>query len=132
MHQDRGHEGQSILNKFRAAAAQAAAAVLLLHSALCAPYSESIVIIIMIIFNFFLSHWWRRVREALNTVLLGLCAAVKVINSQKRRVNVEKLRELTLEVYLTLVTGFPRAVVSPSVHRILAHSWELIELNGEW
>ena len=62
--------------------------------------------------------------------MLGLCAAVKVINSQKRRANVEKLRELTLEVYLTLVTGFPWAVVSPSVHRILAHSWELIELNG--
>ena len=31
---------------------------------------------------------------------------------------------------LTLINGFPRAVVSPSVHRILAHSWEVFELNG--
>ena len=79
---------------------------------------------------FFVSLVEEGEREALDTVLLGLCATVKVINSQKRSVNVEKLRELTLKVYLALVNGFPWAVVSPSVHRILAHSWEVVELNG--
>ena len=78
---------------------------------------------------FFVSLVEESEREALNTVLLGLCATVKVINSQKRRVNVEKLRQLTMETYLALVEGFPWAAVSPSVHRILAHSWEVIQLN---
>ena len=36
-------------------------------------------------------------REDFNLILLGLSAAVKIINSQKRRVNTEKLRELTLD-----------------------------------
>ena len=68
-------------------------------------------------------------REDFNLILLGLSAAVKIINSQKRRVNTEKLRELTLEVYLKIVQCFPWAVISPSVHRILAHGWEVIQLN---
>ena len=51
-------------------------------------------------------------KEDLNMILLGLCAAVKVINSQKRRVNVEKLRTLTQEVNLRIVTTFPWAAIS--------------------
>ena len=57
---------------------------------------------------------------------------MKIINSQKRRTNVEKVRELGKEVNLRIVQLFPWAAVSPSVHRILAHSWEVIELNGEF
>jgi hypothetical protein len=32
-------------------------------------------------------------------------------------------------VYLKIVETFPWAVISPSLHRVLAHSWERIELN---
>ena len=60
-------------------------------------------------------------KDDFDFILLGLSALVKIINLQKRRVNVEKLREL-----------FPWAAVSPSVHRILAHSWEVVELNEEF
>ena len=70
------------------------------------------------------------VKEAFNLILLGLAATVKVLNSQKRRVNFQKLQKLTTEVHILLVTSFPWVVISPSVHRILAHSWEVIELNG--
>ena len=69
-------------------------------------------------------------QEAFQLILLGLSATVKVINSQKRRVNIEKVRELTQDVYLAIVEHFPWAAVSPSVHRILAHSWEVMELNN--
>ena len=41
----------------------------------------------------------------------------------------EKLRNLTRAVNLKIVERFPWAIISPSVHRILAHSWELIQLN---
>ena len=69
------------------------------------------------------------IQEDLNLILLGLCAAVKIINSQKRKVNVEKLRKLVMEVNRKIVQLFPWAIVSPSVHRILAHCWEVILLN---
>ena len=69
-------------------------------------------------------------RENFNTILFGLSAAVKVINSQKRRVNTQKLRDITQEVNLKIVESFPWAAVSPSIHRILAHSWEVVELNN--
>ena len=78
---------------------------------------------------FFVSMVREEQKEDFNLILLGLCAAVKVINSQKRKVNVEKVRELTQEVYRKIVGCFSWAVVSPSVHRVLAHSWEVIELN---
>ena len=68
-------------------------------------------------------------REYLNFILLGLCSAVKVINSQKRKVNVEKMKKLCTEVNFVLVLFFPWVKVSPSVHRILAHSWEVILFN---
>lgn len=68
-------------------------------------------------------------REDLNVILLGLCSTVKAINSQKRKVNVEKVRQLSNEVYKKLVMSFPWAIISPSVHRILAHSWEVIQQN---
>ena len=60
-------------------------------------------------------------QEAFQLILLGLSATVKGINSQKRRVNIEKVRELTQDVYLAIVEHFPWAAVSLSVHRILAH-----------
>ena len=68
-------------------------------------------------------------REDFSEILLGICTLVKVMNSQKRRVNVDKVRRLGQQVYLLLVKRFPWAAISPSVHRILAHSWEVIQLN---
>ena len=79
---------------------------------------------------FYVSLVQEDLRENFNTILLGLSAAVKVINSQKRRVNTQKLRDITQEVNLKIVESFPWAAVSPSIHRILAHSWEVVELNN--
>ena len=72
------------------------------------------------------------VREDFDQVLLGLCAIVKVLNSQKRKVNVDKLRQLCTEVNLMLVSAFPWVVITPSVHRILCHSWERILMNDSF
>ena len=69
------------------------------------------------------------IQEDFGVALLGLCAAVKIINSQKRKVNIDKLRQMLIETYVKLLICFPWCAVSPSVHRILAHSWEVIELN---
>ena len=68
-------------------------------------------------------------QKVFSEILLGLCTLVKVINSQKRKVDVDRVRALGQQVYLQLVQLFPWIVVSPSVHRILAHSWEVILQN---
>ena len=78
---------------------------------------------------FFVSLLKEEDADDFSFILIGLCAAVKVINSQKRSVNTAKLRELTQEVYLKIVERFPWAVVTQSIHRILAHAHEVIELN---
>ena len=82
--------------------------------------------------NFLCSLVKEEIREVFGQILLGLCTLVKVVNSQKRQVNVDKVRQLGKQVYLQLVQTFPWAMVSPSVHRILAHSWEVIQLNDEY
>ena len=68
-------------------------------------------------------------QEVFSEILLGLCTLVKVINSQRRKVDVDRVRALGQQVYLKLVQLFPWIVVSPSVHRILAHSWEVMLQN---
>ena len=45
-------------------------------------------------------------REEFSIILLNLCATVRIINSQKRLVNVDKLRQMTLDAYTLLVTHF--------------------------
>ena len=55
---------------------------------------------------------------------------MKIINSQKRTVNTDALREVSKSVHLKIVQTFPWAVISQSVHRILAHSADRIELNN--
>ena len=72
------------------------------------------------------------IQEEFSVMLLGLCATVKVINSQKRKVNVERLKELARETYVKLVQCFPWCVVSPSVHQILGHSSEVIQGNDKY
>ena len=71
-------------------------------------------------------------REDFDKMLLGLCAIVKVVNSQRRKVNVDKLRELSTEVNLKLVSCFQWVAITPSVHRILCHSWERIQMNNSF
>ena len=80
--------------------------------------------------GFFTSLVDIEIRESFSQILLSLCTAVKVINSQSRKVNTDKLRDITQDAYLKIVSLFPWAVISPSVHRILAHSWEVVELNN--
>jgi hypothetical protein len=69
------------------------------------------------------------VHEAFREIHLGLCAVVLLLNSQKREVDVLKLKDLSTSVYLKIVETFPWCVVSQSVHRILGHGWERVQMN---
>ena len=40
-----------------------------------------------------------------------------------------KLKDLSTSVYLKIVETFPWCVISQSVHRILGHGWERVQMN---
>jgi len=68
-------------------------------------------------------------QDSFKEIHLGLCAIIRVLNSQHRTINLLEYRSLCSSIYLKIVETFPWAVISPSIHRVLAHSWERIEAN---
>ena len=71
-------------------------------------------------------------QEAFKDIHLQTCAIVLVINSQKRKVMIDIFRELCINTYLKMRKAFPWAIISPSLHRILGHSWERIDMNSKF
>jgi hypothetical protein len=71
----------------------------------------------------------KSLQDPFKEIHLGLCAIVWVLNSQHCTIDLSQYRSLCSSVYLKIVETFPWAVISPSVHRVLAHSWERIEAN---
>ena len=59
--------------------------------------------------------------------------------SSKRKVDVEKYKQYCIDTNVLFITEFPRVIhtdlpgpwisITPSVHKVLAHSWELIQHN---
>ena len=68
--------------------------------------------------------------EDLDFILICLCAVITIANSQKQRVNTQKLQVLSSFFLLRIVEKFLWAMISPSVHRILSHGCERILMNG--
>lgn len=68
-------------------------------------------------------------RSSFSEILLGLCAIIRVINSQHRQIDLPRFKALCTEVHHSLCINFPWAVISPSIHRVLAHSWEVVQMN---
>jgi hypothetical protein len=62
---------------------------------------------------------------------LQLCAVVRVLGSQRRKINIAQYNDLCSTVTLKICDTFPWAAISPSLHRVLAHSAELFELNND-
>ena len=72
----------------------------------------------------------------------GQCLSVIIrVLSSKKHVNVEKYRNFCTELHKFLIKSFPRQTdchlpgpwisITPSLHKVLCHSWELIEMNEE-
>ena len=74
----------------------------------------------------------KKLVEAFNTIHIQLCAIVRIINSQHRKINVEKFREMCINCNVTFLENFDWAKLSPSLHRALAHSWERIQDNDNY
>ena len=50
--------------------------------------------------------------------------------SSKCHVNIPVFKEFCVDLYVFIVNTFPWVSITGSVHKVVGHSWELIELNG--
>jgi hypothetical protein len=69
-------------------------------------------------------------REDFKEIHLGMCSIVRVLNTQRRKVDMAKLRFLGNEIYMLMAETFPWAAISTSLHRVLGHGWEVVEISG--
>ena len=65
-----------------------------------------------------------------------MLAVIMRIVLSSEQVNIEQYKSYCLKLYLHLLTGFQRAgadsswlSITPTLHKLLAHSWEVIQLN---
>ena len=77
-------------------------------------------------------------QQLMSEVMLRFSVILRVM-STKGEVNVDAYKKYCTELYLILINNFPRVVnkkqpgpwisITPSVHKLLAHSWELMKNN---
>ncbi|KAI6650612.1 hypothetical protein LOD99_7662 [Oopsacas minuta] len=69
-------------------------------------------------------------REPINTLHNNLSVLLRIFNCN-HTVDTDKLNSLCKDTYESILSNFPWTNVTPSLHRILAHSTELIpDCNG--
>ena len=73
-----------------------------------------------------------RRRDLVSAVVVRLAIVLRVIGSKRKVQQIDALEIYCKDTYRLLLTSFPRpvCVMSPSVHKLLGHSWELIDKNG--
>ena len=79
-----------------------------------------------------------RYKERIMKFGMHLSIVIRIICS-KRKVNVEAYKQLCIELHIFLLNEFPRQLnkhlagpwisITPTLHKALVHSWELIQLN---
>ena len=77
-------------------------------------------------------------QQLMSEVMLRFSVILRVM-STKGEVNVDAYKKYCTELYVILINNFPRVVnkkqpgpwisITPSVHKLLAHSWELMKNN---
>ena len=88
--------------------------------------------------DFIISKLPPQYQDTLRKVMLMFSVVIRVMSS-KDEVNVPAYKQYCTKLYLILINNFPRVAhkhrpgpwisITPSVHKLLAHSWELIQNN---
>ena len=68
-------------------------------------------------------------QEKINKWGQNLSVILRIVSS-KSKVNVPVYKDFCCDLYVFLVDSFPWISITGSVHKVIGHSWELIELNG--
>ena len=67
-------------------------------------------------------------REVAERIAVLLSTILRALSSD-RKVNVDEYKKLCTELNLLLLREVSWVSITPSLHKVLAHSWELIEVN---
>ena len=88
--------------------------------------------------EFIISHLPEQHRNTLRKVMMMFSVICRVMSS-KGEVNIDAYKAYCTKLYLVLVNEFPRQFhkhlpgpwisITPTVHKLLAHSWELMQCN---
>ena len=88
--------------------------------------------------DFIVSKLPERHRETLKNVMMMFSVICRVMSS-KGEVNIQEYKDYCMKLNLILVNDFPRVVhqhlpgpwisITPAVHKLLAHTWELMQNN---
>ena len=70
-------------------------------------------------------------RQPLSKVHTNLSTILKIINCDRRIYTLE-LGNACRDTYLLLLDSFPWANVTPTLHKVLSHSGELLEINPSY
>lgn len=73
----------------------------------------------------------KKLCKAFEHIHASLCAIVRIINSQHRKIDVYMFKLLCNNCSIDIRRNFPWAKLNTSLHRALAHSWQRIEENGK-
>ena len=71
-------------------------------------------------------------REKCKSILERHGIVLNVINSTEKLKDVMYFKEYCQSLYRDILEWFPNAVITPTVHKILSHSWELIQHNDDY
>ena len=80
----------------------------------------------------------QRYQQRMSEFGMKLSVILRIMSS-KKKVNVEAYKQFCIDLNMHIITQFPREIsrtlpgpwvsITPSLHKVLAHSWELIMLN---
>ena len=64
-------------------------------------------------------------------ILVQNLAIIQRIVTSSRKVKVDDFRNFCYDTYRFLLEEFPWASITPTVHKVMTHSWEIIQTNDE-
>ena len=75
-------------------------------------------------------------RDMMRVIMVRTAVVLRVVSSSRKmtEAKVEELEAFCKETYRLLLESFPRPLceMSPTIHKLLGHSWELIAMNGNY
>ena len=78
--------------------------------------------------NFIINQLEEKDREQISKYGQLLAIVLRIILSGEQ-INIDSHRQLCKNTYLHLRTNFEWVSITPTLHKVLAHSWEVIQLN---
>ena len=72
----------------------------------------------------------KKYRDKVESIMKRHATILNVLNSKRQIHQIEYFKLFSQKLYEDILMWFPCVHITPTVHKTLAHTWELIDLNG--